>query len=117
MYKLMNGDLVVDILREVRYVRYLPRSKRWVGTDSQSAHGVMSADGSRIYLLYGRAHACPDELTSVMMVEISKAEYESLAMQLASQTREAEELREEIGVLKSQIAEQSSMLQAILAKL
>lgn len=51
MYKLMNGDLVIDILRKVRYVRYLPRSKRWVGTDGLSANGVMSSDGSRIYLL------------------------------------------------------------------
>lgn len=117
MYKLMNGDLVVDILRKVCYVRYLPRSKRWVGTDAFSAHGVMSSDGQRIYLLYGRAHACPDELTSVMIMPIDEAEYEKLAMQMAAQNRETESLRAEIDDLKTQLDAQNSLLLQILSKL
>lgn len=117
MYKLMNGDLVIDILRKVQYVRYLPRSKSWVVTDKLSAHGVMSSDGQRIYLLYGKAHTCPDELTSVFMVEIDEKEYETLALTMASKNRETEELRNEIDSLKSQLDMQSTLLQQILAKL
>jgi len=43
-YKLMNNDIVIDILRKVCYVRYLSKSKRWVITDPQSAHGVRGSD-------------------------------------------------------------------------
>lgn len=111
----MNGDLVVDILRKVQYVRYLPHSKRWVGTDRLSAHGVMSSDVQRIYPLCGSPHACSNELTSVFMVEIDEKEYEAPTME--SQNRETEELRNEIDISKSQLDMQSSLLQQILAKL
>lgn len=116
-YKLMSNDIVVDLLRRVYYVRYLPKSQRWVGTDGQSAHGIMSSDGNEIYHLSGRSHACPDELTSVMIVPIDEAEYEALAVQMVAQRKENEDLRNEISILKSQIEEQNTLLQQILAKL
>ena len=117
MYKLMNGDLVIDILRKVQYVRYLPRSKSWVVTDKLSAHGVMSSDGSRIFLLNGRAHTCPDELKSVSLVAINAEEYANLAMTLAAKQHESEELKAEIDNLKSQLDAQNELLKAILEKL
>ena len=116
-YKLMNGDIVVDLLARVCYVRYLPKSKRWVTTDSQSAHGIMSSDGSEVYLLAGRACAYPDELTMVTMVEIDRDEYDDLAQTFAIQNKMNADLRNEIDDLKSQIEEQNNLLQMILEKL
>ena len=44
MYKLIYNNMVVDLLKEARYVRYMKNSKRWIGTDSQSAHGIMGSN-------------------------------------------------------------------------
>lgn len=116
-YKLMSNDIVVDLLRKLYYVRYLPKSKRWVGTDAQSAHGIMSSDGSMIYHLCGRAYVFPEELTSVIPVEIDKNEFDMLAVQFAAQRKENEDLRNEMQILRTQLNEQSDLLQQILAKL
>lgn len=116
-YKLMNNDILVDLLREVRYVRYLPKSKRWINTDAMSANGIMNMDGSKIYHISGRAIAYPSEITSVRIVKIDEKEYNMLATQYAVQRKENEELREEIDSLRAQLNEQSSLLQQILAKL
>lgn len=116
-YKLMNGDIVTDLLTRVCYVRYLPKSQRWVTTEGQSAHGVTSSDGSEIYLLAGKSCAYPDELTVVTMVEIGQEEYERLAETFAVQNKQNESLREEIDGLKAQLEEQNSLLQMILEKL
>ena len=61
-YKLMNGEIVVDVLRDAQYVRYLPRAKRWVNTDALSANGILGGDGDTVYHLYGRACSCPENL-------------------------------------------------------
>ena len=116
-YKLMNNDIVIDLLREVNYVRYLPKSKRWINTDSQSANGIMSMDGSRVYHIAGRAISYPSEITSIRLVKIDEKEYEMIAAQHAAQRRENEDLRKEIDSLRGQLNEQSLLLQQILAKL
>ena len=117
MYKAMKNDIVVDILKDLYYVRYLPKAKRWVGTDAQSAHGIMSSDKSVIYHMAGRAHTCPDHIETIDLVEIDQREYDELAETFAVHRKETEDLRNEIGVLKNQLEEQNSLLQAILSKL
>lgn len=116
-YKLMNNDVVVDLLKKLYYVRYLPKSKRWVGTDALSAHGVVSSDGGVIYHLHGRSHVCPDDIQSVALVEIDAQEYEKLALQSAMQRKETQELHAEIDALKAQLNAQNNLLEQILAKL
>ena len=116
-YKLMNNDIVADVLRKVNFVRYLPRAQRWVGTDPQSAHGVIGSDGNTIYRLEGKSQTYPEALTSVKVVEISEEEYIALAQQSARQRKENEELRSEIATLKSQMQEQNQLLLQILSKL
>ena len=99
-YKLMNGDIVVDLVKKIHYVRYLPKSKRWVNTDSQSANGVMNGAGTSIYHLAGRACLCPDELTEVMIVEIKEEEYNALAHNMGLIQQENAALRQEVNSLK-----------------
>ena len=102
-YKLMNNDMVVDLLQEIHYVRYLPNSKRWINTDAMSANGIMNMDGSKIYHISGRAIVYPSEITSVRIVKIDEKEYNMLATQYAVQRKENEELREEIDSLRAQL--------------
>ena len=116
-YKLMNNDMVVDLLQEIHYVRYLPNSKRWINTDILSANGILSGDGEKVYKLNGKSCAYPEELVSVRLVKIEEAEYNTLAAQLMISQKENQSLREEINALKKQLNEQNSLLQQILAKL
>lgn len=116
-YKLMNNDFVVDLLREVCYVRYLPKSKRWVVTDQQSAHGVRGSNQNTIYLLEGRVCAYEEELVPVRIEIISEEEYTRLANEVALRAKENESLRNELQDLRAQLNEQNNLLQQILAKL
>ena len=77
-YKLMNGEIVVDLLRNLQYVRYLPHSKRWVNTDAQSANGILSSNGDMVYHLFGKTCACCDNLIKVRPIQIEEAEYSAL---------------------------------------
>ena len=117
MYKIMSNNMVVDLAKKLHYVRYLKNSKRWIGTDSQSAHGIMGSDGNTVYHLQGRKCICPEELKVVEVYEISDEEYLALESQFAMQHKENEDLRNEIKDLRSQLNEQNSLLQQILAKL
>lgn len=116
-YKLMNGEIVVDLLRDAQYVRYLPRAKRWVNTDALSANGILGGDGDTVYHLYGRACACPENLIKVRPIQIEEAEFLALKSQMAASQAENKALRQEIDALKEQLDAQSSLLQQILAKL
>ena len=117
MYKIMYNNMVVDLLKEVQYVRYMKNSKRWIGTDSQSANGVMGSDGNTVYHIQGRNCPCSEELKTVEVVQIEQAEYEALATQFAIQRKENEDLRNELKDVRAQLHEQNLLLQQILAKL
>ena len=116
-YKLMNGEIVVDLLRNPQYVRYLPRSKRWVNTDAQSANGIMGGNGDTVYHLIGKTCACPENLIKVRPVQIEEVEYSALLSQMSASKAENNALRQEIDALRTQLNEQNSLLQQILAKL
>lgn len=116
-YKLMNNNMVKDILSKVCYVRYLPKSKRWVITDPQSAHGVRSSDQNTIYLLEGRTCPYEGKLDMVRLEEISEKEYLYYADEIALRAKEKEELVNRINSLEAALAKQTSLLEAVLAKL
>lgn len=117
MYKLVYNNMVVDLIKKLQYVRYMKNSKRWIGTDSQSANGIMGSDNNTIYRLSGRNCACTDVLKTVEVFEIGPEEYEALSVQFSIQRKENEDLRNEIKDLKTQLSEQNLLLQQILSKL
>ena len=116
-YKLKNGEIVVALLRDAQYVRYLPRAKRWVNTDALSANGILGGDGDTVYHLYGRACSCPEDLVKVRPIRIEESEFLALKSQMAASQAENKILRQEIDALKEQLDEQNSLLQQILANL
>ena len=109
--------MIVDLLKNAQYVRYMKNAKRWIGTDLQSAHGIMGSDNNTIYKLRGHTCTFPGELKEVDVREISVEEYESLSIQFAIQQQENQSLRNELKDLREQLNEQNSLLQQILAKL
>lgn len=78
MYKLVTRNVVVDVLETVKYVRWLTKSKRFVLTDSTSAHGVYGSDNRTVYVLEGKD--CPQVLpnTVVRMIQITESEFTRL---------------------------------------
>lgn len=117
MYKLMNNNMVVDLLTTLNYVRYMKNSQRWLGTDSQSAHGIMGSDGNTIYQLNGRKSDSPDNLMNVTVVEIDEEEFNMLSKQFSMIRKENQDLRNELGEVKMQLQMQQGLLLEILSKL
>lgn len=116
-YKLMNNDIVMDLLKEIHYIRYLPKSKRWVLTDSFSAQGVMGSDYETIYYLEDKANTAEEKHIKVRVEKINEKEYYRLAEEVALRKKENENLYNEISNLKNQLDQQNILLQQILAKL
>ena len=102
-YKLLNNEIVVDVLDTLQYVRYLAKSKRWVLTDAQSAHGVRGSDQNTIYFLEGRNCPCESEKVFVRVEEIDEAEYLRFTNEIALRAKENAELRKEIDLLREQL--------------
>ena len=116
-YKLMYNNMVIDLLNEVRWVRYLPNSKRLVATDSQAANGVMGSDHNTVYHIFGKPYTFANEVKTVEVVKIDALEYNRLQTQFMLQKQENDAMKNEIGNLKAQLNSQEALLQAILAKL
>lgn len=116
-YKIMSNNFVIDIFRKICYVRYLAQSKRWVVTDSQSAHGIRGSNQDTIYLLEGRICPYDGALTSVTLEEISEEEYLRLANEAALRAKENEELAKRIDSLENTLTKQTALLEALLAKM
>lgn len=116
-YKVIHNNMLVDLLTDVQWIRYLPRQKRIVVTDRQSANGVMGSDHNTIYHLVGKSNPFEAELKSVEVIQISEAEYSRLSTEFAIAKQENANLRSEMDVLKQQLGEQNVLLAQILAKL
>ena len=113
----MHNNMLIDLLTGVEYVRYLPRQKRIVMTDSQSANGVMGSDHNTVYHLFGRPNTFDTAVRTVEIMEISEEEYGRLSMEFSIAREENASLHAEVKLLRQQLSNQSIMLDMILAKL
>ena len=102
-YKIMYNNMVIDLLNEVRWVRYLPNSKRLVATDSQAANGVMGSDHNTVYHIFGKPYTFANEVMTVEVVMIDALEYDRLQTQFMLQKQENDAMKSEIGNLKPQL--------------
>ena len=116
-YKLLNNNVVVDLLQEICYVRYLPKSKRWINTDALSAHGVLGSGDNKIYLLKGRACAYEELLEMVSVESITEEEYQYLAQTLTTYSQENVRLNARIEALEDALNKQTALLEQLLNKL
>lgn len=117
-YKLVSNGIVVDVLRQLKYVQYLPLAKRWVLTDPQYAQGVLGSDDNTIYLLDGRqTQYAEKELKRVIAQSITEQQYQQYQEEIGLRAKEREELNERINSLEETVAKQNSLLEALLEKL
>ena len=79
MYKLVSNGLIVDVVKKLRYVKYIPELKKITLTSYSSAHGVCGSDNKTFYAL--SHNNVPKEKSywkRVECVEIDYEEYKSL---------------------------------------
>lgn len=112
MYKVIWNNMVVDLLHEPCYIRYLPRQARAVVVDKGNANGVMGSDKNTMYHLYGTQSTFGTDIKTVELVAIGEAEFEALSQQ-QSQTQA---LEEKIKSLESLITQQNQLLSQIITK-
>lgn len=117
-YKLVSNGIVVDVLRQLKYVQYLPLANRWVLTNYQYAQGVLGSDDNTVYLLDGRqTQYAAKELKRVAAQSITEQQYQQYQEEIGLRAKEREELNDRINSLEEIVAKQNSLLEALLEKL
>ena len=71
MYKVLWNNMIVDLLREVCYIRYLPRQARAVVVDKGNANGIMGSDKNTMYHLAGTQSTFTE---GIKTVEVNESE-------------------------------------------
>lgn len=82
MYKILYNNITIDVLKKIKYCKYLQRSGRTILTDPVSANCIVSSNGSEVYHIAGTP-LMPEGYKSVAIVPIDKEEYEYLTSLIA----------------------------------
>lgn len=82
MYKIIENNQIIDVMDTVKYVKYLPRSKRIIAVDEKQANGCISSSGNEIYHLLGTPNNFTEPRRTVNIVPIGEEEYIELTTQL-----------------------------------
>lgn len=117
MYKLMDGNVVVDLLQTICYIRYLPSQSRLVVTDRQSANGVMSSDKDTFFHLEGTPNTFEEGVETVRVVEIDNEEYNALNSEFVFRSKKQASLENEVSELKTMVEKQNVILEKLMEKL
>lgn len=83
MYKIIHNGKVIDVVKELRYVRYLSQFKKMIPTTSVSAEAICGSDNRTFYALQGvKIPAEKKHWKVVSFIEIPETEYTELLTQL-----------------------------------
>lgn len=77
MYKIIYNDNVIDVVKELKYLRYLEKSNHYVTTDSSSANCIQGSNDT-VYWLQGTRFPVAIEHKVVIVKKIDKQEYDKL---------------------------------------
>ena len=75
MYKIIYNGIVIDVLKTLRYGKYIPNTKRVVATDKSSANCIIASNLKDRYLLKGVPIPEGCDYKQVSLVPISNEEY------------------------------------------
>ena len=84
MYKIIYNDLIIDLIKKPKYLRYLTKSGRTVVTDESSAHCILGSNNKDIYLLQGVTRPEGKDWKEVTIKSISESEYNRLSKAIMS---------------------------------
>lgn len=84
MYKVIYENIVIDVLNNIKYLRYLPKSKRVAVTDKTNAHCILSSDGKQRYHVEGMPYPTGSGYKTVTLMQITQKEYDELSALITS---------------------------------
>ena len=117
MKKVIHNNLIIDLCRDSRYLKYLPQQQRFVEAKPYCANAFLGSDKNTVYHLYGTPYNFNEELKTVVVQDVDGEEFERLSTQLMSQSSEQEQLKREMNELKTMVAEQNALITKLLEKL
>ena len=120
MYKVIFNNLVIDIMEKPRYTRFLPKSRRIVGTDRLAATGIMSSNGEEVYHLEGKTNNYPEKLKTVQLIKIEKEEFERLKSQkteIKEETLVPAAVQSQIDALAAMVSQLSAQNETLLQQI
>ena len=82
MYKVMYDGMIIDILPEIKYAKYMKKSKKTYVTSRSSANCILASNGKDRYHLLGVPYPEGCDLKTVTVAKISEKEYEQLTENL-----------------------------------
>lgn len=87
MYKFIYNGNVIDVVDNIRYLRYLRKSKRIVGSDSSSANCVQASNGVDVYGIQGTKLPEYLDYPHVIIRKIDQHEFNQLKKLIDSNTK------------------------------
>ena len=117
MIKILHNNIIIDISKNERYVKYSPQTQRFISCAKDFANGIMGSNNDIVYHLSGRIKNFPVELKTVTVQPISEEEYERLSTEIILRNTREADLKKEVDSLKEMIYQQNNLIQQLLNKL
>lgn len=107
MYKVIYNDFIIDVIKDIRYLRYIGKTGKVTVSDPSSCNAIYSSDKNTIYMLQGKKipEACPHKV--VKLQQITESEYKRLSEQLRTDEKLYANLSDLNKVRSEKIAELS----------
>lgn len=77
MYKIIYQNMIIDVMKKLKYCKYVRIANRTLLCDKTSANCIVSSNGEQVYHIKGTL-AVPTNYKTVEIVEIDKEEYDYL---------------------------------------
>lgn len=106
MYKIIENNQIIDVIKNIKFIKFLPKSKRAIGVGEKEANGILSSNNSIIYHIYGTPNTFPEGYKTVTYEKILEEEYKRLTEQLKANT----ELEERVCELEKKVRELQKIL-------
>ena len=107
MYKILENNQIIDVVESMKFVKYLPRSKKTIAVDEKQANGCISSNGDEIYHLLGAPYTFAESRKTVRYERIDAEEYERLTQQM----KENQELENRVKYLEEKLLELTKLLE------
>ena len=117
MKKVIYNNLIIDLCRDSRYLKYLPQQQRFVEVKPYCANAFLGSDKNTVYHLYGTPYNFDKQIKTVFVQDVDEKEFERLNSQLILQKSEQEDLRKEMNELKETVAQQNRLIEELLKRL
>lgn len=106
MYKILENNQIIDVMKTLKFIKYLPKSKKTISVDERQANGCVSSNGAEIYHLLGTNYNFAEAHRTVRYEKIDQEEFDCLTKQL----KQNQELENRVKQLEQKLLELEKLL-------